>query len=101
MHIQKYENSKNELREAGREWGASGRGGNTETLARAGNPGWLKWGFTCRRPLKVGFKESGDMCKVMLEKKKIWLVDSVRGQTSKVGSRQLAKAEAECGDSRG
>ena len=26
-------------------------------------------GFTCRRPWKGGFKESGDVCKVMLGKK--------------------------------
>lgn len=41
------------------------------------------------------------MCKVMPEKKKIWLVHSVQGQTSKVGSRQLARLRPNAGTAGG
>ena len=48
----------------GRWEGVAEEGGAVRRLAGAETEG-----FTCRRPWKGGFKESGDVCKVMLGKK--------------------------------
>lgn len=55
----------------------------------------LKWGLCAEKPPGVGFKESGDMCKVMLKKISLaGVCRSPRRETLKIGNTTAQQGQA-------